>query len=122
MSTLTLAEMAADAPHWDGAACVGWGDLFFVDEFSGASAVADTADAKRICTEECPLLEQCRDWAIAQRIPFGVFGGMTADERGTALLGYCRTCAEPIPGNRSKARYCPTHRREIRAEQNRNRG
>jgi hypothetical protein len=121
MTALTLADLAADAPRWDGAACVDRGDLFFVDEFSGTSAVAATEEAKRICTKECSIRETCLAWAIEQRIPFGVFGGLTADERGTALLGYCRTCAEPIPGNRSKARYCPTHRHEIRAEQNRNR-
>jgi WhiB family redox-sensing transcriptional regulator len=120
-----LLQLAADAPRWDGAACIGHacighGHLFFLDEFTGMTAVADTAEAKRICTEECPLLEQCRDWAIAQRIPFGVYGGLTAEERGTELRGYCRTCGEPLPAG-SKARYCPAHRRAVRAEQNRRR-
>jgi hypothetical protein len=67
-----LTDLASEAIRWDGAACIGHGHLFFLDEFTGTTAVADTAEAKRICVEECPLLQRCRDWAIAQRIPHGV--------------------------------------------------
>lgn len=36
--------------------------------------------AKEVCAV-CPVLEQCRTHALALREPYGVWGGMTEDER-----------------------------------------
>ena len=36
--------------------------------------------AKEICGS-CPVLEQCRNHALAVREPYGVWGGLTEDER-----------------------------------------
>jgi WhiB family redox-sensing transcriptional regulator len=121
MSIATLAELTADAPRWDGAKCRAHDpELWFHDAETNRDAKNWTAKAKDICGG-CPLIKQCGDFALEHRIPFGVFGGMSAKERGTELRGYCRTCAEPIPAAR-RARYCPAHRSERRAEQNRSRG
>jgi WhiB family redox-sensing transcriptional regulator len=38
--------------------------------------------AKTIC-RRCPVLEQCRAWAIPHQ-PYGIAGGMTEDERRRA--------------------------------------
>lgn len=36
--------------------------------------------AKEVCAS-CPVLEQCRTHALALREPYGVWGGMTEEER-----------------------------------------
>lgn len=36
--------------------------------------------AKRIC-QSCPVLEECREYALAHREPYGVWGGMSEEER-----------------------------------------
>ncbi|GAA4396520.1 WhiB family transcriptional regulator [Fodinibacter luteus] len=36
--------------------------------------------AKEICLS-CPVLQQCRSHALAVREPYGVWGGLTEDER-----------------------------------------
>ncbi|MBM6402780.1 WhiB family transcriptional regulator [Phycicoccus sp. CSK15P-2] len=36
--------------------------------------------AKEVCLG-CPVIEQCREHALAVREPYGVWGGLTEDER-----------------------------------------
>ena len=36
--------------------------------------------AKAIC-QDCPVLEECRDHALSTREPYGVWGGMSEEER-----------------------------------------
>lgn len=38
------------------------------------------ADAKAICAR-CPVLRQCREHALTSREPYGVWGGLTEEER-----------------------------------------
>ncbi|WP_369377081.1 WhiB family transcriptional regulator [Streptomyces sp. cg36] len=60
-----------------GAACVGEDtDLFF------ASAPRAVDAAKRICAH-CPVRVACLRQAMANGEMYGVFGGLTADERHT---------------------------------------
>lgn len=40
--------------------------------------------AKRICGG-CPVLGECRNWALDQRVEFGVWGGLSEGERRTVL-------------------------------------
>jgi len=42
--------------------------------------------AKRICAA-CPVLEQCRTHSLIVREPYGVWGGLTENER-TAMLAH----------------------------------
>ena len=71
-------------PDWTDAACTGKGHLFFRptadprNEWNPAAAIA-------ICGR-CPLLQTCRDYAIQQRIEYGVWGGTTGNQR-RAMLG-----------------------------------
>ena len=37
-------------------------------------------NAKQVC-KDCPVLLQCRSHALAAREPYGVWGGMSEDER-----------------------------------------
>ena len=47
-----------------------------------ASAAPVPRAAKEICLA-CPVLQQCRSHALAVREPYGVWGGLTEDERET---------------------------------------
>lgn len=49
-------------------------NLFFVDR--GASITA----ARQLCAD-CPVRDTCLDYAIADNLPFGIYGGLTPKER-----------------------------------------
>lgn len=40
--------------------------------------------AKAVCAT-CPVIQQCREHALAVQEPFGVWGGLTEEERTTIL-------------------------------------
>lgn len=42
--------------------------------------------AKKVCLA-CPVLRQCREHALTVREPYGVWGGMSEDERDAFLVG-----------------------------------
>jgi WhiB family redox-sensing transcriptional regulator len=73
------------ASEWDWqlkGACQGLNSsVFFHPDGERGSARARRADrAKAIC-QGCPVLEQCRRHALAAREPYGVWGGLTEEER-----------------------------------------
>jgi WhiB family transcriptional regulator, redox-sensing transcriptional regulator len=43
------------------------------------------AAAKAICAS-CPVLQQCRNHALTVREPYGVWGGLTEDDRNARYL------------------------------------
>lgn len=60
--------------------------------------------AKAIC-QDCPVMMQCRNHALATREPYGVWGGLSESERAV-LLGV-RTLRHPGPRERSDRRTQP---------------
>lgn len=66
---------------WPFAACRGVEDpdLFFSVSEVGPGA-AEVARAKAIC-EDCPVRRLCLEDALADGVPYGVFGGTTPEER-----------------------------------------
>jgi WhiB family redox-sensing transcriptional regulator len=55
--------------------------VFFHPDGERGAARARRADrAKAIC-QRCPVLEQCRRHALVTREPYGVWGGLTEEER-----------------------------------------
>ncbi|MDQ2881193.1 MAG: WhiB family transcriptional regulator [Actinomycetota bacterium] len=55
--------------------------VFFHPDGERGSARSRRADrAKAICLR-CPVLEQCRRHALSAREPYGVWGGLTEEER-----------------------------------------
>ncbi|WP_037606188.1 WhiB family transcriptional regulator [Streptacidiphilus rugosus] len=67
------------------AACVDYDTRLFFHPAGerGSSFEYREEAAKRICAA-CPVLEQCRDFALECREEYGVWGGMTEGERATA--------------------------------------
>lgn len=59
--------------------------LFFHPEGErGAARRRRAAAATAIC-RTCPVLEACRNQALATREPYGIWGGMSEEERAEAL-------------------------------------
>jgi WhiB family redox-sensing transcriptional regulator len=54
--------------------------FFHPDNERGPRRRARQEQAKAICAS-CPVLQQCREHALAVREPYGVWGGMTEEER-----------------------------------------
>jgi WhiB family transcriptional regulator, redox-sensing transcriptional regulator len=61
--------------------------IFFHPDGERGSARSRRADrAKAIC-QRCPVLEQCRRYALTAREPYGVWGGLTEEERRDLWTG-----------------------------------
>lgn len=55
-------------------------DMWFRDATFAPSDVRDRELAIAIC-RTCPIRQACADQAIEARIPYGIWGGLTASER-----------------------------------------
>jgi WhiB family transcriptional regulator, redox-sensing transcriptional regulator len=89
-----------NADLWDWqlvAACRGVdSSLFFHPEGErGAARSAREAAAKEVCMR-CPVRAECATHALAVREPYGVWGGLTEDER-EAMMG--RSRRRPLDGH-----------------------
>jgi WhiB family transcriptional regulator, redox-sensing transcriptional regulator len=59
--------------------------LFFHPEGErGAARRLRDARARQICSA-CPVLRECREQSLQVREPYGVWGGLSEDERGAIL-------------------------------------
>jgi WhiB family redox-sensing transcriptional regulator len=56
--------------------------LFFHTEGERGAARRGRDEAARAVCAGCPVIEQCRRHAITVREPYGVWGGLTEDDRG----------------------------------------
>lgn len=81
--TLTSVPLDADAPWADRAHCLGIdADVMFPEPGE------DPAEAKAVCAG-CPVRDECLAHAQAAGERYGVWGGLTADER-LRLAGFRR--------------------------------
>mgnify|MGYP006334725457 FL=1 len=55
--------------------------VFFHPEGERGSARRRRDEAAKAICAACPVLQACRDHALAVREPYGVWGGMSEDER-----------------------------------------
>ena len=68
-------------PTWrHDAACRQFPTELFFPIGHGPRAQAQASQAKTICNE-CPVRVECLDYALTTNAQFGVFGGMSEDER-----------------------------------------
>ena len=64
-------------------------DLFFPEGTTGPAL--QTADrARRLC-KTCPVQARCLDWALDHHAAFGIWGGLTEDERRDLRHALART-------------------------------
>jgi len=70
----------------DQAACLSAEPEQFFPVGGAAAARFETAAAKQVCGR-CAVMAACRDYALATRQPFGVWGGLDEEERRTLLAG-----------------------------------
>ena len=79
-----LAQVPLDAKwHWqDKGLCRSADPLLFFHPQNerGSSRVRRDQSAKRVCAS-CPVRLECADYAIRAREPYGVWGGLSEDER-----------------------------------------
>jgi WhiB family redox-sensing transcriptional regulator len=80
-----LAAPARFAAHWrELAACRGTDlSLFFPSRVESAGA------ARRVCAQ-CPVRQPCLDYALSNRISYGIWGGLTERERRALRSGWVR--------------------------------
>jgi WhiB family redox-sensing transcriptional regulator len=86
----TLAQLAA-GQDWDWqslAACRGLDTSIFYHPENERGPTRDRREreAKQIC-RACPVLEPCLHWALDFREPYGIWGGMSVEERQALLSG-----------------------------------
>lgn len=76
---------------WRDRPCVG--DKRFISDKPKVQAAA-----ARVCWTECQIRSRCADFALQRREPAGVWGGMTANERGRigGWIKFCAVCGERI--------------------------
>lgn len=60
-------------------------ELFYLPyNARGEEKLQQIKDAKAVCAR-CPVIEQCLNFAIETEEPFGIWGGMSEDERNTLI-------------------------------------
>jgi WhiB family redox-sensing transcriptional regulator len=69
----------------DGAACRYRDPELFFPEGTAGPAVLQADQAKRVC-QSCPVRAPCLDFALRHGLGFGIWGGVTGEER-RALRG-----------------------------------
>ncbi|MFD8701477.1 WhiB family transcriptional regulator [Kitasatospora sp. NPDC059648] len=89
------AAAGEDNPWHTGAACRrDEAGLFFAPSKEPTAArLSREEQAKQVCAR-CPVLLECREHALAQPEPYGVWGGLTAAERRVVLARRRRRDAE----------------------------
>lgn len=81
----------------------------------------DVRPAKAICAT-CPVIEECREWALTLPEMFGVWGGLSERQRKGAYTGCCQRCGRAHFGPRTtkrRPRYCATCREIVAEERHR---
>lgn len=58
--------------------------FFHPDNERGPSRLRREKQAKAVCAR-CPVVSECRRWALAAREPYGVWGGLSVEERESLL-------------------------------------
>lgn len=71
--------------------------MFFHPEYErGPTRMRREAEAKAVC-QRCPVIEQCRQHALQVHEPYGIWGGLSAEERKDQLRAKRR--AVSVPGS-----------------------
>jgi len=86
----TAVPPGAQTWRWDwqdSARCRGQDELFFHPTGERDPARTAREDAARQLCRSCPVRRECARHALTMREPYGVWGGMSEDERAEQLFG-----------------------------------
>lgn len=64
-------------------------DWFFPTRINAHGHDAQALRKARALCESCTLRRACRDWAVDNRIGYGVWGGLTPKQRIACRVGRC---------------------------------
>lgn len=67
--------------------------LFFHPEGERGSARRRRAEAAKAICATCPVMQTCREHSLAVREPYGVWGGLSEEERAAVLASRLRKSA-----------------------------
>ncbi len=70
-------------------------DLFFPLGTTGP-ALAQAEEAKYVC-RRCPVMEQCQEWALDNRVDEGIWGGLDENQRRSILRHRSRGTTPTYP-------------------------
>ncbi|WP_062293836.1 WhiB family transcriptional regulator [Demequina phytophila] len=73
--------------QYEGACRAADPNLFFHPEGERGAARRRRAEAAKEFCANCPVLDTCRERSLQAREPFGVWGGLSEDERHAILAG-----------------------------------
>src|SRR5205814_6619448 len=84
--------------------------------------LTDSANAKKVCWEECPVRAECETFAIENREVDGIWGGYSVKElrkvakgrRASRFHGLCRKCAEPTRSGQQVCEACASRKTKSR--------
>ena len=82
--------------QFDGACRDADQDLFFHPEGERGSARRRRAEAAKAICATCPVIKECREQSLAVREPYGVWGGLSEDERAAVLAQRGRASARRL--------------------------
>jgi WhiB family redox-sensing transcriptional regulator len=75
-------EMGRDVEWMRRGACLGPDpEIFFPEDRSGGRAKAQEVDEAKAVCRRCPVVPECLAWALTTPEKFGIWGGMTSNER-----------------------------------------
>lgn len=78
--TPTLVELVFQIDKIGGVPCSNATAFYFYEPYSGLSMAEFNAAAKALCAE-CPLKVECLQVALEAGEPYGIWGGLTPEER-----------------------------------------
>ncbi|WP_395728441.1 WhiB family transcriptional regulator [Nakamurella sp.] len=87
MSAAVLLNPVADEWNWQLAgACRGMDvDAFFLAAGERRRSKQRRIEAAKLTCRTCPVIAQCRTYALRTREPYGVWGGLSEEERAEIL-------------------------------------
>ena len=77
-------DLFGEIPDWEGAVCLTVGpDPWFPDmESRGDRVFVDEQRAVELC-KTCPRMDDCANFAVENRMEYGIWGGLTKFDRET---------------------------------------
>jgi len=64
-----------------GVDCEGAPDNFFPEDYLDPLTRRLATDAAKTICKECPVIAECANYALTAREPFGIWGGLTSEDR-----------------------------------------